>query len=105
MLHDNKLYFVTDSGMLTCLDARTGKAYYQQQRLPKSYNFKASPVGANGNLYLATEEGDVVVVRMGEKYAVLAINTLTDQMFIATPAIAGGSIYLRSQTALYCVRN
>ena len=105
VLHDGKLYFVTDSGMLSCLDARTGKPHYQQQRLPRSYNFKSSPVGASGKLYLATEEGDVVVVKMGEKYEVLAVNTLTDQMFIATPAIAGGSIYLRSQEALYCVRN
>jgi len=105
VLHDGKLYFVTDSGLITCLDARTGKAHYQQQRLPRSYNFKSSPVGANGKLYLATEEGDVVVVKMGEKYEVLAVNTLTDQMFIATPAIAGGSIYLRSQEALYCIRN
>jgi outer membrane protein assembly factor BamB len=105
VLHDGKLYFVTDSGMLSCLDARTGKPHYLQQRLPRSYNFKSSPVGANGKLYLATEEGDVVVVKMGEKYEVLAVNTLTDQMFIATPAIAGGSIYLRSQDALYCVRN
>lgn len=71
---------------------------------PKPYNFKASPVGANGKLYLATEEGDVVVVKMGETYEVLAVNTLTDQMFIATPAIAGGSLYLRGQDALYCVR-
>lgn len=105
VLHDQKLYFVSDSGMLTCLDARTGKPYYLQQRLPKAYNFKASPVGANGKLYLATEEGDVVVVRMGEKYEVLAVNTLTDQMFVAAPAIAGGSLYLRSQGALYCIRN
>ena len=105
VLHDGKLYFVTDSGLITCLDARTGKPYYQQQRLPRSYNFKSSPVGANGKLYLATEEGDVVVVKMGEKYEVLSVNTLTDQMFIATPAIAGGSLYLRSQEALYCVRN
>lgn len=71
---------------------------------PKPYNFKASPVGANGKLYLATEEGDVVVVKMGETYEVLAVNTLTDPMFIATPAIAGGSLYLRGQDALYCVR-
>jgi outer membrane protein assembly factor BamB len=104
VLHDDKLYFVTDSGMLTCLNARTGEAYYRQQRLPKPYNFKASPVGANGKLYLATEDGDVVVVKMGEKYEVLATNTLPDQTFIATPAIAGGSLYLRSQEALYCVR-
>ena len=105
VLHDGKLYFVTDSGLISCLDARTGKPHYQQQRLPRSYNFKSSPVGANGKLYLATEEGDVVVVKMGEKYEVLSVNTLTDQMFIATPAITGGSIYLRSQEALYCIRN
>jgi outer membrane protein assembly factor BamB len=105
LLHDNKLYFVTDSGMLSCLDARTGEPYYRQQRLPKPYNFKASPVGANGKLYLATEDGDVVVVKMGADYEVLATNTLPDQTFIATPAVAGGSLYLRSQEALYCIRS
>ena len=45
-----------------------------------------------------------MVIKMGEKFEVLATNTLTDQMFIATPAIAGGSLYLRSQDALYCIR-
>jgi outer membrane protein assembly factor BamB len=104
VLHDNKLYFVTDSGILSCLNAITGEAHYRQQRLPEPYNFKASPVGANGKLYLATEEGDVVVVKMGEQYEVLATNTLSDQTFIASPAIAGGSLYLRSQDALYCIR-
>jgi outer membrane protein assembly factor BamB len=104
VLQDGKLYFISDNGMLSCLNAATGEAYYKQQRLPKPYNFKASPVAANGKLYLATEEGDVVVVKMGEKYEVLATNTLPDEMFIATPAIAGGSIYLRGQNALYCIR-
>ncbi|MGI8785852.1 MAG: PQQ-binding-like beta-propeller repeat protein [Acidobacteriota bacterium] len=104
VLHDNKLYFVTDSGMLSCLDARTGVAHYLQQRLPKPYNFKASPVGVNGKLYLATEDGDVVVVKMGETYEVVATNTLADQVFIATPAIADGSLYLRSQGTLFCIR-
>jgi hypothetical protein len=74
---------------------------YQQQRLPKPYNFKASPVGANGKLYLATEEGDVVVVRIGDRFEVLATNTLTDQSFIASPIIVDGNIYLRSQTHLF----
>jgi outer membrane protein assembly factor BamB len=104
VLHDNKLYMITDSGMLSCLDALTGKPYYQQQRLPKPYNFKASPVAANGKLYLATEDGDTVVVRLGEKFELLATNTLTDEMFIASPAIAGGSLYLRGQETLYCIR-
>ena len=105
VLFENKLYLLTDNGTLSCFHALSGEAYYRQQRLPKPYNFKASPVGAGGKLYLASEEGDVIVVRMGEKYEVLATNTLTDQMFIATPAIVGGSIYLRSQSALYCIRN
>ncbi len=104
VLHDNKLYMVTDNGMISCLNATTGEAFYRQQRLPKPYNFKSSPVGAGGNLYLATEEGDVVIVKMGEKYEVVATNTLTDQTFIATPAIVGGSIYLRSQDTLFCIR-
>jgi outer membrane protein assembly factor BamB len=90
--------------MLSCLNAATGEAYYKQQRLPKPYNFKASPVAASGKLYLATEEGDVVVVKLGEKYEVLATNTLPDESFIATPAIAGGSIYLRGQNTLYRIR-
>ena len=68
-----------------------------------------APVGANGKLYLAAEDGDVVVVKMGEKYEVLATNHIADDMYIATPAIAGGSIYLRGHNAdgnstLYCIR-
>jgi outer membrane protein assembly factor BamB len=104
VLHDGKLYVVTDSGMLSCFDAKTGKAFYQQQRLPKPYNFKASPVGVNGKLYLATEEGDVVIVKMGETYEVLATNTLEGQTFIGTPAVADGEIYLRGQNTLFCIK-
>jgi outer membrane protein assembly factor BamB len=103
VIHDNKLYVLMDSGMLSCYNARTGEPYYQQTRLPKTYSFKASPVGANGKLYLASENEDVVVVKMGEKFEVLATNTMTDQMFVATPAIYGGEIFLRSQTRLYCI--
>jgi len=104
VLHDGKLYVLTDSGMLSCFDSKTGKPYYHQERLPKPYNFKASPVGANGKLYLASEAGDVIVVRMGEKFEVLATNTLEGQIFIATPAILDGEVYLRGQNTLFCIR-
>ena len=104
VLHDDKLYFVTDNGTLSCLNALSGQPYYQQQRLPKPCTIKSSLVGANGNLYISTEDGDVVVVKMGEKFEVLATNSLSDQMFIATPAVAGGSMYLRSTDSLFCVR-
>lgn len=103
VLHDNKLYVVTDSGMINAFNATTGEPHYAQVRLPKAANLKASPVGANGKLYLATEDGDVVVVRMGEKFEVIATNTLADQMFIATPVIGGGELFLRGQNHLFCI--
>lgn len=104
VLHAGKLYVLTDSGMLSCFDAKTGKPFYDRVRLPKPYNFKSSPIGVNGKLYLASEDGDVIVVRMGETFDVLATNTLTGQTFIATPAVSGGDLYLRSQTHVFCVR-
>lgn len=103
VLYDDKLYVLTDTGMISCYDARTGKPYYHQTRLPKAYSFKSSPVGANGKLYLASENEDVIVLKMGEKYEVLATNTMPDQVFIATPAITGGEIFLRSKSRLYCI--
>lgn len=103
VLYDNKLYVVTDNGMVSAFNATTGEPFYAQTRLPKAYNLKASPVGANGKLYIATEDGDVVVLKMGEKFEVLGVNTLEDQVFIATPVIAGGEIYLRGQNTLFCI--
>jgi outer membrane protein assembly factor BamB len=104
VIFDNKLYVLTDNGMLSCYNARTGEPYYQQTRLPKTYSFKSSPVGANGKLYLATENEDVVVVKMGEKFEVLATNTMPNETFIATPAISGGEIFIRAKSRLYCIR-
>ena len=101
VLHDGRLYVLTDNGMLSCFDAESGTPHYQQARLPKPYNFKASPVGANGKLYLATEEGDVVVVRMGDEFEVLATNVMEGHSFIASPVIVDGDIYLRSRTHLF----
>jgi outer membrane protein assembly factor BamB len=103
LLYDNKLYVVTDNGMVSAFNATTGEPYYAQTRLPKAYNLKASPVGANGKLYLATEDGDVVVLKLGEKFEVIATNHLADQIFIATPAIAMGELFLRGQNTLFCV--
>ncbi len=105
VLHEGKLYFITDSGMMTAVDAATGKPFYQQQRLPKPYNFKASPVLVGGRIYLASEEGDVIVIKAGEAFEVLATNTIADESFVSSPAVADGSMYLRGRNTLYCVRD
>jgi outer membrane protein assembly factor BamB len=94
---------VTDNGLVSALDAGTGQPLYQQARLPKPYAIKASPVAAGGKLYFPTEDGDVVVAKIGPTLEVLATNTLADQSFVATPAVAGGDIYLRSRTHLFKV--
>lgn len=100
-LHDGRLYVIADNGMLHVFDAATGTPHYLQQRLPKPYNFKASPLVVNDRVYLATEEGDVVVVKAGNTFEVLATNTLTDQSFIASPIVLGNDLYLRSRTHLF----
>jgi outer membrane protein assembly factor BamB len=103
VLHDGKLYTLTDTGQLSCFNVANGEPYYQQVRLPRPYNFKASPVAANGKLYLASEEGNVIVLKLGEKMEVIATNLLEDQVFIASPIIAEGELFLRSQQFLYCI--
>ncbi|MCH8333727.1 PQQ-like beta-propeller repeat protein [Candidatus Sumerlaeota bacterium] len=103
VLHENKLYMLMDSGMISCVDATSGEPYYMQQRLPGSPRFKASPVGAQGKLYLASEGGEVFVLKMGPDFEVLATNTLDGQSFVASPAIVDGELFLRSQSNLICV--
>jgi outer membrane protein assembly factor BamB len=104
LLHDGKLYVVTDRGFVSSFNAETGEPYYHQVRLPGGTNtFKASPVGAAGKIYLATEEGNVIVAKMGPEFEVIATNTLQDQVFIASPAIVDGEMFLRGQSMLFCV--
>jgi outer membrane protein assembly factor BamB len=101
LLHENRLYVLTDNGLLSNFNASTGAPLYQQVRLPKPYSFKASPVGARGKLYLASEDEDIIVVAMGDEFKVLATNTMSGHSFIASPIIIEGDIYLRSQTHLF----
>lgn len=103
VLINDRLYFVSDNGFFSCLNALTGEVLFQE-RLPKPYNFKASPVGVNGKIYLSTEEGDVLVLKIADKMEILATNTMKDEVFIASPAVVGGDLYLRSQKAIYCIR-
>ena len=103
VIHDGILYFVTDNGMISALDAKTGEPHYKQQRLPEPYSLKASPVGADGRLYVATEQGDVVVLKLGSTYEVLATNTIEDEFFIGSPVIVDGEIFLRGRNKLYAI--
>ena len=93
LAYGDYLYISSDNGIFTAYNARTGERVYQE-RLPTS--FSASPVAADGKIYLASEDGDVFVVRAGPKYELLATNSMGEAL-MATPAISDGIIFLRSQ--------
>jgi len=93
----NELYVVTDAGIATCLDARTGDVLWQERL---NGTFSASPLFADGRIYFLAEDGVATVLAPGRQYRRLASNTL-DGATLASMAVAGGSIYIRSATHLY----
>lgn len=97
ILVGDELYMVSDIGVLSCLDARTGAAIWQA-RLPGNYS--ASPVFADGRIYFQSEEGVTTVVAAGKEFRRLATSRL-DGAMLATMAVAGGAIFIRTDTHLY----
>jgi len=93
------LFTFHDQGYVSCLRAATGERIWQEKPAGK---FFCSPVWADGRLYCITMDGDVVVIRAAETYELLAINLLGETSH-ATPAIAGGRMYLRTYSHLFSV--
>jgi outer membrane protein assembly factor BamB len=96
------LYVITDNGILSAYDLQSGERLYQQ-RLAVGAGFSASPVASDGRIYFASEDGDVFVVRAGREFEVLAQNTM-DEVLLATPAIASGTLVVRGRTHLFAIR-
>ena len=93
----DELYLVNDGGIASCLDAKSGTIHWQQRL---GGNFSASPLFADGRIYFLSEEGVATVIAPGTRFQKLAVNTL-DGATLASPAVSGGSIYLRSHSHLY----
>jgi outer membrane protein assembly factor BamB len=97
------LYTLKEGGILTSFDVKTGEIL-KQARLPGAPGaYYSSPVAADGKIYAISEEGKAAVIRAGAQWELLAVNNLDDGCK-STPAIAGGSIYIRTYSALYCFR-
>ena len=93
------LYVVTDQGLLFCLDFASGKVLYGPQRL-RVGTYSASPLLADGKLYVTSEDGLTSVVKAGPRFELLAENAL-DDFTLSSPAAAGGQIFVRTRGALY----
>lgn len=97
VLVGEELYFVSDTGVASCVEARTGRPLWQQRL---NGNFSASPVAADGRVYFQSEEGETTVVAAGPEFRRLAVNAL-DGAMLASLAVSDGAIFIRTGTHLY----
>lgn len=101
--YEGGIYTLTETGILTRFDAKTGKQTYKTRIDPKATAFTTSPWAYNGKLFCLSEEGQTFVVAAGENFKLLHVNEL-DEMAQATPAIVGERLLVRTETKLYSIR-
>jgi outer membrane protein assembly factor BamB len=97
LLVDDLIFMVNDSGVASCIDAKTGKEVWRG-RLAETYS--ASPIAAGGRIYAFSEDGKTTVFEAGREFKVLAENFL-EEGFMASPAVDGDALFLRTRTHLY----
>jgi outer membrane protein assembly factor BamB len=97
----DRLYILKDGPLMTCLDVKTGKVIYEAERVKAGPRYYASPVAANGHIYIAGLDGTVAVIAAGEDAPDLVYSVKLAEGVRATPAIANDTLYVRSDKFLY----
>ncbi len=101
LVYGDYYYTLLDRGLLLCHDAKTGKQMYGRQRIsPEAAAFTASPWAYNGKVFVLSEDGDTFVIQAGPEFKLLGKNSLKE-MALASPAIARGNVFIRTQSSLY----
>ena len=100
LVYGDYYYTLLDRGFLLCHDARTGEEIYGRRRIAPGHGFTASPWAYNGKVFALSEDGITYVMEAGAEFEIVGTNDL-DEMALATPAIARGSLILRTQSKLY----
>lgn len=101
LLYDGVLYVIKNGGILTAFNPATGEVLKTGRVRGALGGYSASPVAAEGKIFVVSEEGKVAVLRAGRDWDVLAVNDLGEGSF-GTPALSAGRIYMRTDKALYC---
>ncbi len=105
LLYDSRLYVLYDGGMVSCFKADTGSMLVDRERLPNGFHFTSSPWAYNGKVFCLNEDGVTFVLSAGDKFEVERTNALADDdMCMATPAIAGDRLMIRTSARIYCIR-
>jgi outer membrane protein assembly factor BamB len=103
LIEGGLVYLADEDGFLTCLDAKTGETYYTKKRL-HPVKHRASPVYADGKIYIAGHDGVIDVVKAGKDFELLASNAM-DEEIASSAIIANGTLFLRTYDALYAIRD
>jgi hypothetical protein len=101
LIYDGVLYVIKNGGILTAFNPATGGVLKAGRVRGALGGYSASPVAAEGKIYVISEEGELAVLRAWRDWDVLAVNDLGEGSF-ATPALSAGRIYVRTDKALYC---
>jgi outer membrane protein assembly factor BamB len=99
LVYEGLLYVVTDNGILSAYRVEDGARVYQTRLPPVTGGFSASPVAADGRIYFASEDGQIVVVGAGPTFEVLAVNEM-NEVCMATPALSGSLLIVRTRSHL-----
>jgi outer membrane protein assembly factor BamB len=102
LVYGQELYVLADNGVLTTYDVTTGTRLYQQRLDETPLGFSASPIGAGGHVYMASEDGDVFVVRAGRTFDLVARNDMNEAL-MATPAVAGNVLIIRGRSHVFAI--
>ena len=102
LIYHDHLYVCSNNGVLSAYDVRTGQRLYQERLGGTGGSFSASPVAADGKIYLSSEDGDVFVVKAGPTYELLATNPI-GEVVMATPAISDGVIIIRGLKDVFAI--
>jgi outer membrane protein assembly factor BamB len=101
LFYDGRIYFIKNGGMISSLDAKSGRPFYSQERIEAGGSYYSSPVAANGLIYFASVSGKLTVIKAGgDKPEILHQAEFGERIF-ATPALAGDRLYLRTRSTLY----
>ena len=102
LIHDGILYVLANNGVFDAYDLRTGAEIYRQRLPHLGSGFSASPVMADGKIYLSSEDGEVLIVAAGRTFKHIATNSM-GELLMATPALSEGVMYVRSSASLFAI--
>jgi outer membrane protein assembly factor BamB len=104
LLYGDRLYVLYDLGLLGCYDAQNGKESYKTRIAPRARAFTSSPWAYQDKVFCLSEDGDTFVVQAGPQFKLLRTNSV-GELCLATPAIAGRSLILRTENQLFRIEN